>query len=69
MYQYKAVLKSSKEVVAQNHTIEQLMHDIKHFKREQKHGVHTQGNELIEIFHVHRDTGKEEFVKVVDKVD
>lgn len=65
MYQYKAILKSTKEVIAQNHTIDKLENDIKHFKREQKKGVHTRANDSIEIFHVHRDDGKEELIKII----
>ena len=65
MYQYKAILKSSKKVVAENHTIDSIENDILHFRRQQKKGIHTQGNEPIEIFHVHRDDKKEKLIKII----
>ncbi|MBN3534680.1 MAG6790 family protein [Mycoplasma procyoni] len=71
MYQYKAILKSTKEVIAQNHTLEDLEKDIKHFIREQKRGIHTNSNVPIEIYHVQRDktsgveNSKEKLVKVL----
>lgn len=65
MYQYKAILKSTQEVIAENHSVDQLLADIKHFKREQKHGEHTRSGDSIEIFHVHRDGSKKELIKVV----
>lgn len=65
MYQYKAVLKSTKEVIAENHTIEKIEADIKHFQRETKHGIHTKGGDTIQIFHVFRDGSKEELLKEI----
>ena len=41
MYQYKAILKSTREVVAEGHSLEDLEKQIKHFKREQKRNIHT----------------------------
>ena len=65
MYQYKAILKSTKEVIAENHSKEQIMHDIKHFKREQAKNIHTHGNDQIEIYHTFRDGSKDKLIKVV----
>ncbi len=69
MYQYKATLKSNKEVIAQGHSIEDIEKQILHFKREQKHGLHTNMNNQIEIFHVKRDQlhgdGKDVLIKTV----
>lgn len=65
MYQYKAILKSTREVIAENHTIEDLEKDIKHFKRGQKHGEHTRENDLIEVFHVFRDGSKDKLIKTI----
>jgi hypothetical protein len=60
MYQYKAILKSTKEIVAEGHTIEDIEKQIIHYKRQQKKGFHTHGNEPVQIFHVQRnqETGK-----------
>lgn len=55
MYQYKAILRSSQEVVAHGHTIEDVEKQIVHFKRQQKKGVHTNQNNPIDIFHVERN--------------
>ena len=69
MYQYKAILKSSKKVIAEGHNVEDIEHKVKHFKREQKKGLHTKGNEVIEIFHnkINHISGKikEELIKVI----
>ena len=69
MYQYKAVLKRSKEIIAEGHSIEDIEKQIVHFKREQKHGFHTNMNNEIEIFHVRRDQlhgdKKNDLIKVV----
>ncbi|WP_406613966.1 MAG6790 family protein [Mycoplasma corogypsi] len=71
MYKYYAKLLSSGEVVAQAHTLEDLEGKIKSFRRGQKHGEHTQGNEKIEIIHVEQNhlegkkASKEVKVKVV----
>ncbi len=69
MYQYKAVLKSTKETIANGHSIDDIEKQIIHFKREQKHGLHTNMNDKIEIFHVKRDQlhgdGKDVLIKTV----
>lgn len=71
MYQYKAVLKSTKEVIAQGHNLDDIEKSIKHFIREQKKGIHTHGNDPIEIFHIERNKtdgsrkSKEKLIKVV----
>ncbi|MCK5867131.1 MAG: hypothetical protein KAG14_01905 [Mycoplasmataceae bacterium] len=69
MYQYKAVLKSSKKVIAEGHSVEDVEHKVKHFKREQKKGLHTKGNDVIEIIHnkINHISGnkKEELIKVI----
>lgn len=70
MYQYKAVLESSKETIAEGHTLDEIMHHIVHYKRQQKKGAHTHSNDKIAIYHVQRDHvhGKrshEKLVKIV----
>ncbi|WP_426461536.1 MAG6790 family protein [Mycoplasma hafezii] len=71
MYKYKAKLVASGEVVAQANTLEELEGMIKGFRRGQKRGEHTQGNEKIEILHVERNNlegkrgSKEVTVKIV----
>ncbi|WGI36279.1 MAG6790 family protein [Mesomycoplasma lagogenitalium] len=71
MYQYKAVLKSNKKVIAQGHSLEDIEKDIKHFIRQQKKGIHTESNVPIEIYHIYRDktsgseTSKEKLVKII----
>ncbi|MBN4083498.1 hypothetical protein JXZ92_01510 [Mycoplasma sp. CSL10137] len=71
MYKYKAKLVSSGEVVAKANTLEELEGLIKGFRRGQKHGMHTQGNEKIEVIHVERDHlkgenySKEHLIKIV----
>lgn len=69
MYQYKARLKQSQEIIAEGHTLEEVEKQIIHFKREQKKGIHTNMNNQIEIIHIQRDQikgkGKEKLVKVV----
>ncbi|TDV24316.1 hypothetical protein BCF59_0275 [Mycoplasmopsis mustelae] len=66
MYKYKARLLSSNEVVAKANSLDELEGLIKGFRRGQKHGVHTQGNEKIKIVHVERDHLKgEHFSKEV----
>ncbi|MEA4134455.1 hypothetical protein NPA13_01045 [Mycoplasma sp. 2045] len=71
MYKYKAKLVASGEVIAQANTIDELEGQIKGFRRGQKHGLHTKGNEKIEIFHIERNNlegkshSKEVSVKVV----
>ena len=69
MYQYKAILKSNKEVIAEGHNVEDIEHKVKHFKREQKKGLHTKGNDVIEIIHNKIDhisgKKKEQLIKVL----
>ena len=69
MYQYKAILKQSKEMVAEGHTLDDIEKQIVSFKRKQKKGIHTNMNNQIEIIHVQRDQvhgkGKEKIIKVV----
>ncbi len=69
MYQFKARLKSSLEVVAEGHSIEDIENQIKRFRRSQKRGEHTKMNEPIEIIHVFRELkrnqGKEVILKIV----
>ncbi len=69
MYQYKAVLKSTQEVIAEGHTLSDVEKDIVKFRRGQKYNEHTDSNVAIEIFHVKRDQktghGKNELIKVV----
>ncbi|PAF54693.1 MAG6790 family protein [Mycoplasmopsis agassizii] len=71
MYQYKAILKSTKEVVAEGHSVKDVENDIKAYRRAQKKGEHTKGQELIEIYHVFRektegeDNSKKELIKTV----
>lgn len=71
MFQYKAILKSTKEVIAQGHSIDDIEHQILSYRRRQKKGEHTRSNENIEIFHVQRNQKegskkiKEELIKIV----
>ncbi|CAM9096784.1 MAG6790 family protein [Mycoplasma marinum] len=69
MYQYKAVLKSTKEIIAQGHTLEDIEKEVVGFRRGHKHGIHTDSNVQIEIFHILRDqkegNGKDRLIKVV----
>ena len=69
MYQYKAVLRSTKEVIAEGHNITDIEHSIVHFKRAQKKGEHTHGNDLIDVYHIQRDKvhGKHEAKEVLVK--
>ncbi len=69
MYQYKGVLKSTREIVAEGHTIEDIEKDVIKFRRGQKREEHTEGNVGIEIIHVKRDQktghGKEVLIKII----
>ncbi|MDJ1646726.1 MAG6790 family protein [Mycoplasma phocimorsus] len=71
MYQYKAILNSTKEVIASEHTIEEIEKRIVHFKRRQKYHEHTRANEKISIYHVIRnnkegaESSKEVLIKEV----
>ncbi|MGL6125155.1 MAG: MAG6790 family protein [Metamycoplasmataceae bacterium] len=66
MYQYKAVLTSSKEVLTKDHTIEDIEKFIVGWRRRNA----SKANENIEIIHVFRNNklswkSKEELVKIV----
>lgn len=69
MYQYIAKLKSSLEIIAEGHNVEDIENQIKRFRRGQKKGEHTKMNEPVEIFHVFSDTkhgrGKEVLLKII----
>ena len=69
MYQYKAVLKSTKEIISKGHTIEDVEKEIIGFRRGHKYGLHTDSNVQVEIYHVLRDQkeghGKDKLIKVV----
>lgn len=65
MYQYKAILKSNKKIVAQDHTIEGIENKILHYRRKAKKGFHTRENEPVEIFHVFRNGKKQKLIKIV----
>lgn len=69
MYQYKAILRSTKQIVAEGHSIKSILALVKSFKRQQRKGIHTHANDQIEIIHVHRDKlhgfGKPKLVKIV----
>lgn len=71
MYQYKAILKSTKQKIAEGHSIEDIEKQVVHFRREQKYGIHTRKNEPIEIIHLHRNKtigvghSKEEIIKII----
>lgn len=54
MYQFRAVLRSTNEIISEGHTIDDVEKDIVHFKRQQKHNAHTRGNEKIVIYHMKR---------------
>ncbi|WP_127942810.1 MULTISPECIES: MAG6790 family protein [unclassified Mycoplasma] len=69
MYQYRARLKSSQEIIAESHTLENIEHQITAFRRAQLQGKHTKMNEPVEVIHIFRNkkqgTGKEVLVKIV----
>ncbi|NQZ66061.1 MAG: hypothetical protein HRT99_02450 [Mycoplasmatales bacterium] len=69
MHQYKGILRSTKEVIAEGHSISEIEKAVIHFRREQKREIHTNGNVPIEIYHVKRDQvsgrHKDELIKVV----
>lgn len=70
MYQYKAVLRSNKKFITEGHTLADIEAGIKHYRRGQKHGEHTHGNDQIEIFHIKRNKvwGKRNAKAVLIKV-
>lgn len=55
MYQYKAILRSTGEVIHEGHTIQEVEHAVVHFRREQRKGLHTHGNDKIDIYHAIRN--------------
>lgn len=71
MYQYKAKLVSSQEIIAEANNLEDLNAQIISFRRGQKRGEHTSGNEPIQIIHIERNSlkgknlSKEEIIKTV----
>ena len=69
MYQYIARLESTKEVIYEGHTIQEVENHCLTYRRQQKKGSHTNMNIPIEIIHVKRDqlTGlkKEEVLKKI----
>ncbi|WP_406617365.1 MAG6790 family protein [Mycoplasmopsis adleri] len=71
MYKYKAKLISTQEIIAEANTIDDLEGLILGYRRKQKLGQHTSGNEKVEIIHVERNSlggkhkSREEIVKVV----
>lgn len=54
MFQYKALLKGSKELIAEGHTVENVENQVLHYRRQQKKGEHTNMNNPVEIIHVQR---------------
>ena len=55
MYQYKAILRSTREVVTEGHDLEDVLSGVKTFRRGEKNGEHTNSNIPIDIYHVKRD--------------
>jgi len=55
MFQYKAILRTSKETVSEGHDLEDVLHGVITFRRGQKHGEHTLGNVPVDVYHVKRD--------------
>lgn len=58
MYQYKAILNTTKEVIAEAHSVDDLEKDIIRFKRAQKRDEHTRSNDKINVYHVTRKTAE-----------
>ncbi|MGV2392458.1 UNVERIFIED_CONTAM: hypothetical protein O8I53_05470 [Campylobacter lari] len=69
MYKYKARLISSQEVIAQANHLDDLDGMILSYRRKQKAGEHTSGNERIQVIHVERDSlkGKHKSKEVILK--
>lgn len=69
MYQYKARLQSNHKLIAEGHTVEEIEAAIVTYRRGQKHGEHTRGNEPVEVIDVRRNklTGQkdEKVLKVI----
>lgn len=70
MYKYRAKLISTQEIIAEANTLEDLDGLILGYRRKQKLGEHTNGNEKIEVIHVEKDSlrGKHKSKEVVLKV-
>ena len=69
MYQYKAVLKSTQEVIAEGHSVDDIEKSVLAFRRQQKKNEHTEMNVPVEIIHVKKNIeqnkNKEELVKII----
>ena len=55
MFQYKAVLRSNKNVISEGHDVVDVIHGAKSYRRGEKKGEHTNSNVPIDIYHVKRD--------------
>ena len=69
MYQYKAMLKSNRTIIAEGHSVEDIEHAVLHFRRQQKKNAHTKMNEPVEVIHVkhnvEKNQHKEELIKII----
>ncbi len=65
MYQYKAILKSNREVIAEDHTVDGIENKVLNFRRKAKKGLHTRENEPVEIIHVYRNGKKQKLIKII----
>ncbi|WP_027334769.1 MAG6790 family protein [Mycoplasmopsis felifaucium] len=70
MYKYKAKLISTQDIIAEANTLDDLDGLILGYRRKQKLGEHTSGNEKIEVIHVERNSlgGKHKSKEVVLKI-
>ncbi|MBT1397854.1 hypothetical protein FCM72_00425 [Mycoplasma bovis] len=70
MYKYKAKLIVNQEIIATANSLEDIEAAVIGYRRKQKVGDHTSGNEKVEIIHVERDSlkGKHKSKEVVLKV-
>lgn len=70
MYKYKAKLIVNQEIIATANSLEDIEAAVLGYRRKQKVGAHTSGNEKVEIIHVERDSlkGKHKSKEVVLKV-
>lgn len=70
MYKYKAKLISSQEIIAEGNDLKDIEAQVLSFRRKQKYGHHTSGNERVEIIHIERDSlkGKHKSKEVIVKV-
>ena len=55
MFQYKAILRSNKQIVSEGHNIEEVIHGVRSFRRGEKNGDHTSSNVPVDIYHVKRE--------------